>query len=437
MTKKVKKILLPVICLFATTLISNNVEAQFFKKLVEGGKKILDGGKKILDDANNLVPKPNSEIRKKDFFQLSLIPKYDSNNTRIKIAKNLLIDIKGKYPKGYQPKWRSITYNINPIEFNVENWVVPNSSVQTDPRHMSIGGDKLGTAGLRFSAFIGCDCFADIIIKDSVAVITDKPQTFKVTNFRKILNERVMSDPCKGIDNMYTGGGFEGKITLSANENGDIKMDLVIENYTVGYQPSFQKEYIPSQVSYKYFVKDLILENEMSAEKATEIVREEQEAKQRQKDYVLRTTKQADSIQKIILKKYTQPSAADCFYSSSGSYISTSTVHEYYVESGNYAGSRTDWDVNIKTEIKNKCSQKLLFIGIEQFYDDEKGYCLREVTKLMPANYSYSSDQGAMTSVFMSLIGGGSEFNIRLQDKYYPRYASVGSVQWLKVIKKL
>lgn len=41
-----------------------------------------------------------------------------------------------------------------------------------------------------------------------------------------------------------------------------------------------------------------------------------------------------------------------------------------------------------------------------------------------------------MASVFSSLIGGGSEFNILVQDKYYPNYATVGAVQWLKVIKK-
>ena len=53
----------------------------------------------------------------------------------------------------------------------------------------------------------------------------------------------------------------------------------------------------------------------------------------------------------------------------------------------------------------------------------------------MLAGYIYSSDQGAFASVFTTLIGGGSEFNFAVQERNVVKYASVGSVQWLKVVK--
>lgn len=370
----------------------------------------------------------NSRIDESEFTKVASKPLLDTNNyTRVKIAGNLLVDIKGKYPKGYQPNWRFFTYN-SPLTFDAGNYVVAYPLSNTDTRNIAIG-DYKGKAVLRWD--VGFECFADITINDDYTVLTNKPQTFKVTSFERILNNRKSGEKCRSSNgNTYIDGGFEGKLTLSANEDGDIKMNLWIENY------SEATAYAPSFVSYTYLAENINVENEMSAEKATSIVKAEQEAKQKQKDYMAKTTKQADSLQKIIAKRYAQANCKDCFYSSSGGYISTTTVDQYYVNSGNYAGSRTDWDLNIKTEVRNTCNYNLMFIGIQQLYDENKGYYLKEVTKVMPANYSYSADQGAFASVFTSLIGGGSEFNIKVQDKYYPTYAAVGATQWIKVIKK-
>ena len=235
-------------------------------------------------------------------------------------------------------------------------------------------------------------------------------------------------------NNWHYAGGWAGKITLSANKNGDINMDLMLENYSAE-RKTRDGGSTPSQVSMRYIAKNITVENEMSAEKANGIIAAEKEAKQRQKDYIAKTTKQADLLQKEIAKKYPQAECRSCFYSSRGSYISSRTVDEYYVRSGDYAGSRTDYDLNTKTVIKNKCSYKLMFIGIQQLYDKERGYYLVEVTKTMEAGYNYSADQGIMSSLFTSLIGGGSEFNFSVQDKYAVNYATVNAVQWLKVIK--
>jgi hypothetical protein len=371
-------------------------------------------------------------LNDKDFIQNKTIPPKNESDTRFKIAKNLMIDIKGKYPDGYTPKWRFINYN-SPLNCDVENWLFPSSNINHEQKNMSIG-DYNGKALIRWDAFITCECFADILIKDSIAVITEKPQTFELANFRKILNERSTGEPCKGGFTWHHDGGWAGKITLSANQNGDILMDLMIENYSQESNGA-ATGLIPSQVSLRYIAKNINVENEMSAEKANEIVEAEKVAKQKQKDYVIKTTKQAEVLEKQIAKKYPQAQCKECFYSSRGGYISSST-QRYVYSNGDPAPSETSYDYNTVISIKNKCKYDIKFVGIQQFYDETQGYYLKEVTKIMPVGYNYSADQGIVSSLFTTLLGGGSEFNFSVQEKYSVSSASVGYVQWLKVIKK-
>ncbi len=409
------------------------------KKKTEGTSAPSDtsgnasNSKETANAKSTVKPKDKSEqtvISENDFIQSTSFPEKDPNNTRLKIAKNLMLDIKGKYPAGYNPKWRFVSYKSS-LDFDVENYVVKRSALGHDKREISIG-DYKGKAVLRFGAFITCDCYAEIVIKDSINILTATPQTFKVTNFQKIVNEKVTGEKCRTGNNFYFEGGWEGKITLSADENGDIKMDLLIEVF----KP--ENRFAEAGVTYRYIANNITVENEMTAEKANGIIAAEQEAKQRQKDYITKTTKQADSLQKIIAQKYPQKDCRDCLSRNSNSNLKitpTKTAYtngygDVFVESG------TDWDINTKTEIKNKCNYDVTFIGIQQMYDAERGYYLTEVTKTMEKGYNYSSEQGAMASIFSSLIGGGSEFNIQVLDKYYPNYATVGAVQWLKVVKK-
>ncbi len=402
--------------------------------------EILNGS---LSNSNILTGKssngrPNlSELRDEDFNKNSGNPIYDEKNTRIPIAKNLMIDIKGKYPNNYLPKWRFISYT-SALKFAREDWVNPSPNLVYQDKDIAIG-DYGGKAVIWLKPYYNCECYADIIVKEDFAVITETPKIFELGNFRKILNGLSTGEPCISGWTGYAAwrgqGGWGGKITLSTNNNGDILInDFMLEQYTADYQD--RKKFIPSQVNYRFRAKGITVENEMSPEKANGIVKAEQEAKQKQKDYLNKTIKQADSLQKVITKKYTQKECKSCFYSSSGSYLTSQQVDYYYVESGDYARTKTEWGLNIKTEIKNKCSYDIKFIGIQQLYDEERGYYLKEVTKIMPANYEYNSNQGAMASLFTALLNGGSEFNIKLQDKYYPSYASVGNIQWIKVVKK-
>lgn len=426
--------------LFFGMQCENSFSQSLFDKALNISKKQVE--KKIKEKVNDVTNTKDNEkssskskkeseqtiISESDFKQNNNFPQENPNNTRIRIAQNLALDIKGKYPSGYKPKWRFINYKSE-LDFDIENYINKRSELGHGRRSIAIG-DYKGKAVLRFGAFIGCDCYAEIVIDEPLNVLTEVPQTFKVTNFQTITNERITGEPCRSrSNNMYTDGGWEGKITLSANENGDISMDLLVENYRLA------SRFSEAGVSYRYIANNIIIENEMSAAKASGIIEAEKEAKKRQKDYIEKTTKQANELQKLIAKKYPQANQKDCFYSSRGNYISSTTVDKIFVDTGDYAGSSTDYDWSIKTEIKNTCNYGLTFIGIQQLYDEQKGYYLVEVTKNMDKGYHYSSDQTAMETMFTSLIGFGSEFNFKLQDKYYPTYASVGGTQWIKVIK--
>jgi hypothetical protein len=388
-----------------------------------------------------------SEISDDDFTQHTSNPAKNNDDTRIRLAGNLFVDMTGKYPIGYDPKWRFISYPSS-LSVEKENWFRPTSQVAHAKYPLTIG-EYNNKAVVRLTPVPGCECFADILIKNDFTVLNNQPQTFKITNFRKILNERSTGEACMNAynNNRDLNGGYEGKITLAANENGDITMDFMMEYYSEEWKErdKYNKQakdydYIihPKQVSYRYSAKNITIENEMSPVKANAIVAAEIEAKQKQKDYVAKMTKQSDSLQKIITNKYPGAGCKDCFVRNSNSSLSVTPTTTVYTNGyGDVVGTQSgsDWDINTKTTIKNKCNYPLKFVGIQQFYDTEKGYYLKEVTKVMEAGYSYNADQGIMSSLFTSFVGGGSEFNIAIQDKYVVSYAGVGVVQWLKVIK--
>lgn len=401
----------------------DKVKKKAEERLNREADKILDGKKKdttskpvtsnsaneqvisvVKNETNGTSERPKlSEISDADFIQNTSNPTKNESDTRFRIAKNLVIDMKGKYPVGYLPKWRFINYQSS-LSVEKENWFRPTSKIAYTKYPLWIGqyDDK---AVVRLTAVPGCECFADIVVKKDFTVLTNQPQTFQITNFRKILNERSTGEACMNAynNNRDLSGGYEGKITLSANDDGDIMMDFMMEYYSEEWKErgkynkaikDFDWIIHPKQVSYRYTAKNITVENEMTTTEANDIVAKEKEAKQRLKDYIAKTTKQSDSLQKIITNKYPQKDCRDCFVRNSNSSLKvtpTKTAYrdgygDVYVESG------TDWDINTKTEIKNKCNYDLTFIGLQQMHDEVNGYYLIEVTKTMEKGYNYSSE---------------------------------------------
>lgn len=382
----------------------------------------------------------NTQILEKDLYQNTTNPPLDSNNTIIMIGKNLLINIKGKYPEGYAPKWRRVVDTWTELDFDKEDYVNPTTYVKHQSKSIALSGyeDK---AILAFNAFSGCDCYAEIKI-DKFTVLTEKPQVFRVTNFKKVLNGKITGEKCRASYNSSVlNGGLEGKITLAANNNGDVTMDLMIENYSEETKTQFYDaathgyplKVHPPEVTYRYLVNGIILNNDMSAEKANEIIAAEKAAKQKQIDFVNNSKRQVDSLMKVIAKKYTGTECRSCFYRSRDYSIDPKTTDYYYVNGGGYAGSNTDYNMNTSLVIKNKCNYKITFVGIQQLYEEGKGYYYKDVTKTMDAGYQYSVQQGIFSFAFTSVLGMNKDFD--LQEEYYIGGASLNSIQWLKVYR--
>ena len=118
-------------------------------------------------------------IKTSDLVQLPMTaPK--TGYSRIKLAGNLYIDIKGKYPEGFKPGWRFMD-KMEELSFAVDDYVAPNSVQGRNSMRVGIT-DYKGKAIVQYSAFIGCDCMAEIDIKDSAAVIGEAKQTFRLIN---------------------------------------------------------------------------------------------------------------------------------------------------------------------------------------------------------------------------------------------------------------
>lgn len=379
-----------------------------------------------------------SALHDEDFTQHTSNPPRSESNTRFRIAKNLLIDIKGKYPVGYAPRWRFISYS-SPLSVDVENWYHPSSRATHQNYAISIG-EYNNKAVVRLHPFMSCECFADIVVKDSFTVLTDQPQTFQLTNFRKILNDRSTGEPCRGNgNNPIVEGGFEGRLTLAANGNGDIALQFMLENYTAetkrrGKYNNAVRDYdytiVPSQVSYRYVANNITVENEMSAEKANGIIAAELEAKQKYADYVKKSQAQIEELMKVIKTKYPGFNCITCFSRTSSYGVQPTTTQTLW--SNGAVTEDHDWNVTNTMRIENKCDQELTFIGIQQLYDNENGYYYKDVTRKMEAKYFYQAQQGLFMSIFTSLAG--IDGDVVVQPEYNISAARVNAIQWIRVI---
>ncbi|MEY4541612.1 MAG: hypothetical protein RLZZ306_3369 [Bacteroidota bacterium] len=381
-----------------------------------------------------------SQIDDSEFAHNMKIPDKSSRNTRIRLAKNLAIDVEGKYPDGYSPKWRFITYKSN-LKFRIENIVKPKSVINYIDKPVYLG-EYNNKAVLRLSPYHDCECYADIITKDSFALITSKPQIFEVANFRKIRDNKSIGEPCVSNSTFSPKGGWAGKIKLSTDADANILMDLMLETYTAGGEDRFEKSKItgrnqkvynaPTQVHFRYTVENIAVENEMSAKKAQEKLEAELEAKRKYADYMKKSKIQIDNLLKSIDRKYGGYDCRVCYERNSR--YGTETVTNVY--RSQYGEIYKDYDQSIYNTMKleNRCNQEITIIGIKQIYSEESGYSFVDVSKKLPANFVQESKEGLFESLFTSLTG--LDGDIKLRKEYSIESASVNSVQWIKVVGK-
>ncbi len=410
------------------------------EKLYRESKNTVEQTGLVKSKANvNSRPK-YSEIREKDFVENSKIPEKNPKNTRVRLAKNLAIDVEGKYPEGYSPKWRFITYKSN-LKFRIENLVKPKSALTYIDKPVYLG-EYNNKAVLRLSPYNDCECYADIITKDSFALITPKPQVFEVTNFRKVRENKSIGEPCVSNSAFSPKGGWAGKIKLSTDKDANILMDLMLETYTAGGEDRYEKSKITGrnqklynaakQVHFRYTVENIEVENEMSAKKAQEKLEAELEAKRKYADYMKKSKIQVDNLLKSIDKKYGGYDCRVCYERNS----------RYGTETQKYKTLWSDGDVTTSYDqsiyntmkLENRCNQEITIVGIKQIYSEESGYSFVDVSKKLPANFVQESKEGLLESIFTSMTG--LDGDIRLRKEYSIENASVNSVQWIKVVGK-
>ena len=334
-----------------------------------------------------------SIVNKKDFNQHSDFTDAKNGWLRYQLTQNIAVDISGRYPFGYEPIWNGFSkpaiYN-----FDAKSHLTKRPLPVTVRKSFQVGTFK-GKSVIRFSAYKDCDCYADIEVDQALNVITNEPQVFKLSNFRRIVNENVVQDRCTSSYDTIN-GGWKGKVRLSANAEADIKMDLILENYESSMSKSI------GNVAMSYSLRGFTISNEMSPLKAMETLAAEQMEKERKKNYLANLNRHLDSLYKVIDKDYSHKDLSGCYSSSSGSYIDVNTVDLYYTRSGIYAGSRTNWDINVAYELKNTCNNNLQFLGFRQRKDDRDQYYLELVTKIMPRGYRYVIDRSLLANTFIN-----------------------------------
>lgn len=172
-----------------------------------------------------------------------------TSGAEFNISDNLSIEIE-QGSIGYTPQWNFIN-NAIPINFSVENYVVGGNNNQTVNVQLA---SYDGKAVIWFNPFVTCDCIADLKI-NSVAFVTEKPQTFQLTNFRKFPRESngVAGGPCMGLNNLYFRGGWDGNIELSVDKAGNIKASLTFVSYRAG------DRFAPQGPSYKYTAPNIFV----------------------------------------------------------------------------------------------------------------------------------------------------------------------------------
>ena len=253
--------------------IANVKKNRFIKKVKEVSPPVQNEtyNQPIESTSNQTFPESaiQSAIKESDFNIHRQATLVSAGFSRISIAGNMFIDVKKLNENTTPASWRFINYKAQ-LNFTKENLYYKNASTTTYNYSLGIG-DYDGSAVIRMNLHATCECIANIDTKGNKVLIGVAPQTFRLINFRKILNGRATGEPCRSGSNITTKGGWDGKITFSANEKGDIRMNLLLENYSA--EQVTYKGVKPSQISYRYTANNILMENEQTPLRGSQSIR--------------------------------------------------------------------------------------------------------------------------------------------------------------------
>lgn len=141
--------------------------------------------------------------------------------TRVPLAGNVIVNIEGDYPNGYNPNWQYIN-SKDPVPITITNYLMTRGNVATE--NMSVGFSDIN--GKMVFQFIqgGSYCLADLDIQGGAVTLSESPSTFSLVNWRY-----EKGGPCSTSPNRRT---YEGKVSLSASKEGNLGMSLQVDVYS-------------------------------------------------------------------------------------------------------------------------------------------------------------------------------------------------------------
>lgn len=387
--------------------ISNTIPNLFNKKKKEN--------QTTSSQSSNSIFKKSVYYKKNDYSEIK------SDYTRFNIGENLALDIKGIYPNNFKPSWKNIN-GYSHIEFDFENYIASRLS-PTEINDFSLYELK-SKAMVYFNG-----CVGEVVINSQSVILSDEPKTFRITNFKNAYN--MENNCCNGKENIYR-AGLEGEITLSANENGDVKIKLVFEQYRLADQFS------PAGVSYRWTKNDLLVLNEMSVEKAIAIsniqrqnfikdslraIAMELKAKEDQKLFEIKIK---NSYAKIYQVQKGYNNSQNCLKLYSGTRTETYTRYEetfVAVPSSSEPGRFTEMEskripvTDYRTVsfegLKNNCKNSITILGIRKLKSD--------LGTVYYEDASIKLEPDAMT-----------DYKLDIEDNYNPKTAEIGSTHYYK-----
>ncbi len=461
--------------LFTLSLLTLATAASGQSDLQKIGRGLKDWGRtiqKTTEDARRTIETvqntaaaltgrhPGTKLNSRYLYETPTRPAPAPNTTRYGIAPNLLVDVPGTYPPGFAPKWDYVG-EAKQITVQSEQFVAAHTLFPTDNRGMSIG-EYEGRAVLVFDVFGRGDyCVADIAVLRAPAVLSADPQTFRLTNFRNFENGQAT----QGLqeNGQYTGGGVDGEVTLSADRNGNLDMDFMIENYGL---PSRTNPASP--VTYRYSVNRKVLPNKMTAADAKSAYTAKRKAeiadsiasipnaadlaREAQKEglycYVDANAGEAQmnaALMQFLRSKYPGKENSNCMSRRTESVPMTRQVPRYdpqahqdfYVE---------EHYTEITTVLRNNCNKNVRIMGFSVGGVGKNGkrqFGLN--TKVMRANYRYSfpraSDNLAGDMIASILFGGGMLADLDLRGierggTFDIDEANISAVQYMRAIEE-
>lgn len=136
--------------------------------------------------------------------------------TRVNIVGNLYVDVQGAYPPGYSGKWSGVGAPTTvPVS---QTWYVNRGEAKSTTQQSAFLVAPDGSVRAQFGFGIrNGSCYGDITGTDGPVLLSEAPQTFRISNLHLMTPNYV-----SGCAFTNTVNNFSGSVTLSADSKGNV-----------------------------------------------------------------------------------------------------------------------------------------------------------------------------------------------------------------------